>query len=170
MKKMEPNPNKINCGLIGGGIYATSTALPILGEIKDITLDSISTASGLNSKSLSEKYNINNLYSDYHDILENKSTDLIFNMTRNSLHAKIVEESLLKNKNVFVEKPLALNFEDLDKKLINIGIPYDQRGSEFSKANLHPILPIISEMRLIKTKEEIDTFISALKRAILMLS
>ena len=47
-------------------------------------------------------------------------------------------------------------FEDLDKKLINIGIPYDQRGSEFSKANLHAILPIISEMRLIKTKEEID--------------
>ena len=115
VKKMEPNPNKINSGLIGGGIYATSTALPILGEIKDITLDSISTASGLNSKSLSEKYNINNLYSDYHDMLENKSTDLIFNMTRNSLHAKIVEESLLKNKNVFVEKPLALNFEDLDK-------------------------------------------------------
>ena len=53
VKKMEPNPNKIKCGLIGGGIYATSTALPILGEIKEITLDSISTASGLNSKSLS---------------------------------------------------------------------------------------------------------------------
>ena len=47
-------------------------------------------------------------------------------------------------------------FEDLDKKLLNIGIPYDQRGSEFSKANLHPILPIISEMRLIKTKEEVN--------------
>ena len=47
-------------------------------------------------------------------------------------------------------------FEDVDKKLLNIGIPYDQRGAEFSKANLHPVLPIISEMRLVKTKEEID--------------
>ena len=154
MKKMEPNPNKINCGLIGGGIYATSTALPILGEIKDITLDSISTATGLNSKSLSEKYNINNLYSDYHDILENKSTDLIFNMTRNSLHAKIVEESLLKNKNVFVEKPLALNFEDLDKieeawkksdKILMVGFnrryaPFTEEIKTFFKNRISPMI------------------------------
>ena len=47
-------------------------------------------------------------------------------------------------------------FEEVDKKLLNIGIPYDQRGAEFSKAKLHPVLPIISEMRLVKTKEEID--------------
>ena len=49
------------------------------------------------------------------------------------------------------------HFEDVDNKLLNVGIPYGQRGAEFSKANLHPILPIISEMRLVKTKEEIDS-------------
>ena len=154
VKKMEPNPNKIKCGLIGGGIYATSTALPILGEIKDITLNSISTASGLNSKSLSEKYSINNLYSDYHDMLDDKSTDLIFNMTRNSLHAKIVEEALLKGKNVFVEKPLALNFEDLDKieeawkksdKIAMVGFnrryaPFTEEINTFFKNRISPMV------------------------------
>ena len=48
------------------------------------------------------------------------------------------------------------NFENSDKKLLNISVPYDQRGSEFSKAKIHPILPIISEMRLVKNKKEID--------------
>ena len=115
LAKMESNSNEINCGLIGGGIYATSTALPIMKKIKDMKISSISTANGLNSKSISEKYEINNLYSDYHDMLEEKSTDLIFGMTRNSLHANIVCDSLLKNKNVFIEKPLAVNYEELDK-------------------------------------------------------
>ena len=113
--KMESNPNKINCGLIGGGIYATSTALPIMKKIRDMEITSISTASGLNSKSISEKYGINNLYSDYHDMLDEKSIDLIFCMTRNNLHANIVCDALAKNKNVFVEKPLGINFKELDK-------------------------------------------------------
>jgi len=113
--KMESNPNKINCGLIGGGIYATSTALPIMKKIRDMEITSISTASGLNSKSISEKYGINNLYSDYHDMLDEKSIDLIFCMTRNNLHASIVCDALAKNKNVFIEKPLGINFEELDK-------------------------------------------------------
>ena len=52
-------------------------------------------------------------------------------------------------------------FESSDKKLLNKSIPYDQRGAEFSKAKIHPILPILSEMRLIKTSEEI----SVLKKA-----
>jgi predicted dehydrogenase/threonine dehydrogenase-like Zn-dependent dehydrogenase len=115
IKKMESNPNEINCGLIGGGIYATSTALPIMKKIKNMKITSISTASGLNAKSISEKYEINNLYSDYHDMLEEKSIELIIGMTRNSLHANIVCDALLKNKNVFVEKPLGINFEELDK-------------------------------------------------------
>ena len=113
--KMESNPNEINCGLIGGGIYATSTAIPIMKKIKNMKITSISTASGLNSKSISEKYEINNLYSDYHDMFEEKSIDLIFGMTRNSLHANIVCDALLKNKNVFIEKPLGIDSKELDK-------------------------------------------------------
>ena len=47
-------------------------------------------------------------------------------------------------------------FENSDKKLLNKAIPYDQRSGEFSKAKVNPILPILSEMRLIKTNSEID--------------
>jgi predicted dehydrogenase len=48
-------------------------------------------------------------------MLEEKSIELIIGMTRNSLHENIVCDALLKNKNVFIEKPLGINFEELDK-------------------------------------------------------
>ena len=138
--KMESNSNKINCGLIGGGVYATSTALPIMKKIKDMKISSISTASGLNSKSISEKYEINNLYSDYHDILKEESIDLVFGMTRNSLHANIVCDALLKNKNVFIEKPLGINFEELDeiekawkKSTKTVMVGFNRRFAPFTK-------------------------------------
>ena len=151
---MVPNPNKINCGLIGGGIYATSIALPIIRKIKDMTITSVSTASGLSSKSISEKYEVNNLYSDYHDMLEDESIDLIFAMTRNSLHANIVCDSLLKNKNVFVEKPLGLNYQELDKiedmwhksaKIVMVGFnrryaPFTNEIKSFFKNRASPMI------------------------------
>ena len=154
IKKMELNPNKINCGLIGGGIYATSIALPIIRKIKDMTITSVSTASGLSSKSISEKYEVNNLYSDYHDMLEDESIDLIFAMTRNSLHANIVCDSLLKNKNVFVEKPLGLNYQELDKiedmwhksaKIVMVGFnrryaPFTNEIKSFFKNRASPMI------------------------------
>jgi predicted dehydrogenase len=154
IKKMGPNPNKINCGLIGGGIYATSIALPIMRKIKDMTITSVSTASGLSSKSISEKYEVNNLYSDYHDMLEDESIDLIFAMTRNSLHANIVCDSLLKNKNVFVEKPLGLNYQELDKiedmwhksaKIVMVGFnrryaPFTNEIKSFFKNRASPMI------------------------------
>ena len=87
-------------------------------------------------------------------MLDDKSTDLIFNMTRNSLHAKIVEEALLKGKNVFVEKPLALNFEDLDKieeawkksdKIAMVGFnrryaPFTEEINTFFKNRISPMV------------------------------
>ena len=47
-------------------------------------------------------------------------------------------------------------FEKYDKKLINIAIPYDQRGSSFSKATLNSLSPLLSEFRLIKSSEELE--------------
>ena len=41
-------------------------------------------------------------------------------------------------------------FEQYDRKGLAQAIPYDQRGSEFSKATLHSLSPLISELRLLK--------------------
>ena len=47
-------------------------------------------------------------------------------------------------------------FQEYDQKALSFAVPYDQRGLEFSKATLHALSPILSELRLIKDKEELN--------------
>jgi len=52
-------------------------------------------------------------------------------------------------------------FQKYDQKALSFAVPYDQRGLDFSKATLHALSPILSELRLIKSKEEIDLLTKA---------
>ena len=47
-------------------------------------------------------------------------------------------------------------FQEIDQQVLNFAVPYDQRGGNFSKANLHSIQPILSELRLIKQDGELE--------------
>lgn len=52
---------------------------------------------------------------DYKEILEDDEVDLVLITTRHNQHAEMVIESLNAGKNVFVEKPLALNEKELER-------------------------------------------------------
>jgi Xaa-Pro aminopeptidase len=47
-------------------------------------------------------------------------------------------------------------FQEIDQQALNLAAPYDQRGGNFSKANLYSIQPILSESRLIKQDGELE--------------
>ncbi|MCV0399651.1 MAG: bi-domain-containing oxidoreductase [Nitrosarchaeum sp.] len=113
LKDSRPTKNKINCVIIGAGIFTTSTLLPTLHNINDISVNCISTLNGINSRSVADKYKIPNIFSDYKEMIKEKSVDLVFITTRNSSHAQITLDALENNKNVFVEKPLAVTYEQL---------------------------------------------------------
>lgn len=53
------------------------------------------------------------------------------------------------------------SFNRFDKKTLNTAVPYDQRGADFSKATLHSLQPVISELRLIKDAGELDLLTKA---------
>jgi predicted dehydrogenase len=74
----------------------------------------ISSASGLTGTTLAKKYNIAISTTDNASIMEDCDIDLVMITTRHNSHAKLVIEALKAGKNVFVEKPLALNTEELD--------------------------------------------------------
>ena len=67
----------------------------------------------MSSKSIASKFNFNNATTDADIVLQNKNIDTVFIATRHDSHAKYVIEALNAGKNVFVEKPLAMNFEEL---------------------------------------------------------
>ena len=53
------------------------------------------------------------------------------------------------------------SFDRFDKKTLNTAVPYDQRGADFSKASLHSLQPVISELRLIKDVGELELLTKA---------
>ncbi|AAM32748.1 bi-domain-containing oxidoreductase [Methanosarcina mazei] len=101
-------------GVIGAGIFATSILLPNLSKIKGVKLKGLSAASGLSCESVAKKYGFEYCTSDYHKILSDPEINCVSIVTRNSLHASLVIEALKNKKNVLVEKPLALNEEELN--------------------------------------------------------
>ena len=103
-------------GIIGAGNFTSMTMLPVLGEIK-APLYSIASAAGVTGTSLAKKYNIGKSTTDYKSMLADAAIDLIIITTRHNEHANMVVESLKADKHVFVEKPLALNKEDLNRIL-----------------------------------------------------
>lgn len=101
-------------GVIGAGIFATSTLLPNLSKIEGIKLKGLSAATGISCESVAKKYGFEYCTSDYHKIMEDPEINCVSIVTRNSLHAPLVIEALKHGKNVLVEKPLALSEEELD--------------------------------------------------------
>lgn len=101
-------------GIIGAGNFTQMTMLPALKKA-DANLISIASKGGLSGTTLAKKYNITKSTTDYHEILNDSSVELVMVMTRHNQHAGAVIETLNANKHVFVEKPLALNAEELDQ-------------------------------------------------------
>jgi len=103
-------------GIIGAGNYTSAMIIPKLQSIK-AKLKYIASAGGLSSATLAKKAGIAVATSDYKEILKDAEVDTIVITTRHDLHAKMTIESLAANKNVFVEKPLCLNEQELSEIL-----------------------------------------------------
>lgn len=103
----------INSGFIGAGSFAQSYLIPKVKSF-GVSLDGVVTSRGITSKNVGDKFGFNFCSSDINDILKNDKINTVFIATPHSLHANLVIKSLEANKNVFVEKPLAINIEELN--------------------------------------------------------
>lgn len=113
VNKKELQASRGVIGIIGAGNFTKMTLLPALkgtgAQIKHIV-----SSGGVNGTALARKHNIAQSTTDYELVLDDKDVDLIMITTRHNLHADMVIKALDKGKHVFVEKPLALNFEELE--------------------------------------------------------
>jgi polar amino acid transport system substrate-binding protein len=103
----------LGVGLIGAGQFAAGTLLPILKGLKGLRFRGVATATGLSARHVADKFGFEYCTTDYHEILNDPEIALVFILTRHGAHAPLVAEALRAGKHVFVEKPLALNPEQL---------------------------------------------------------
>ena len=103
----------VNLGVLGAGLYANATLLPILKNNKDFALIGIASSGGLHAQHSAKKFGFQYATSSEEEILNDKNINTVAILTRHDSHADLVVKALKAGKNVFVEKPLALNSDQL---------------------------------------------------------
>jgi polar amino acid transport system substrate-binding protein len=112
-KQLKSEPIKqFNAGFIGAGSFAQSYLIPNV-KACGASLDTVVTSKGITSKNVAEKFGFNYCSADIKDVVGKKEINTVFIATPHAAHAPQVIEALKANKNVFVEKPLAVSEEEL---------------------------------------------------------
>lgn len=133
--------DKVNLGVIGAGNFAKSTLLPNLRGMDGLELVAITSARGLKSSHAADRYGFAYAATESEQILQDESINTIAILTRHDLHARLTVAGLSAGKNVFCEKPLALDLDQLEDvnqalietdKLLMVG--FNRRFAALSKA------------------------------------
>lgn len=99
-------------GFIGAGNFTQSNILPLLRS-ENVVLRNVATVKPVNAKSVAEKFGFQLCTTDPEEILNDDAINTVFIATHHDTHARFVIESLKRKKHVFVEKPLAINYDEL---------------------------------------------------------
>lgn len=114
-EKVYKEKDKVNIGIIGAGNFGKAYIIPNLVKNKNVNIVGVATQKVANAVNLSKKYNIGFASGDPKEIIDNENIDTVFIMTRHDSHGEFVLNCLENNKNVFVEKPLGIRIEEIEK-------------------------------------------------------
>jgi predicted dehydrogenase len=73
----------------------------------------IASRTGSNAKAIAQNFGAVYATTDYKEVLKDKNIDAVIIATRHNLHAAMAQEALDAGKAVFLEKPMALNTEEM---------------------------------------------------------
>ena len=111
----------VHLGVIGAGNYATSMLLPHLQNRSDVRLIEVATATGLSATNAQRRFGFERCSTDYRGLLDYEAVDAVVIATRHHAHAAMVCEALRAGKAVFVEKPLAVDSDQMQAILAAVG-------------------------------------------------
>lgn len=113
-------------GVLGAGNYATAVFLPTIQKVGLVKKIGIATASGLSAQHAAKKFGFQYAASSDLQLIEDPDINLIAILTRHQHHSRQVVNALTAEKNVFCEKPLALNetqLLEIEKLVHSINAP-----------------------------------------------
>ena len=139
-----PNPNcETNIGFIGAGGFASGVLLPNMKQIGGYNLKAIMSGSGISADSSSERFGFEKTVSTTDELMQNKDIGTIFIANRHNQHAELVLDAMKNGKSVFVEKPLCMNQEELNK----IITAYNNKPSRMMVGFNRRFAPMIQEIK-----------------------
>ena len=105
--------NNVKLGVLGAGLYANTTLLPVIKNNKGFELVGIASSGGLHAQHSGKKFGFQYAASTEDEILNDPNINTVAILTRHNSHADLVIKALQAGKNVFVEKPLAVDSKQL---------------------------------------------------------
>ena len=117
-------------GVVGAGNYASRVLIPALKKA-NAQLHTLVSLGGVNAAVTGKKFGFSYVSSDVEDILNSDEINTVFVVTQHDTHAHFAAQALRAGKNVFVEKPLAIDQNGLDGVLAalqNISSEASERG------------------------------------------
>ncbi len=110
-KPLESAPgDRVGVSFVGAGSFAQNFLLP---KLAGAAMRNVVTSTGLAAKSVAEKFGFAGADTDPTVAFSDEGTQAVFIATRHDSHAALAVSALRAGKYVFVEKPLALNPEQL---------------------------------------------------------
>jgi len=109
----KPHEN-VGVGFIGAGNYAKAVLLPALEHAGHHRRIALATATGASARRTAERYGFVHCGTDPDLLLDDDGIDLVFVTTPHDTHASLAIRALEAGKAVWLEKPAALNPQELD--------------------------------------------------------
>lgn len=108
--------DKINIGIVGAGNFVVGMHLPNIQKLSDKFVPyAVMNRTGFKAKTVAEQFGANYSTTNLDEVINDDNVDLVMITTRHDSHAEYVLKSLKAGKHTFVEKPLAINTEELDQ-------------------------------------------------------
>lgn len=105
--------DEVGISYIGAGGFAKAMLLPITKDCETVKHIGVVSRGGLSAKAAADKFNFVYASSSADEVLTDVETHAVIVATRHNTHADLVSKALTSGKHVFVEKPLAMNFNEL---------------------------------------------------------
>jgi len=107
--------DKVNLGLIGAGNFTKSVILPNIQKVGGYDLVGVCTATGVSAEGTGKKYDFKYTTTDSSEIFTNSEINSVAITTQHNHHASLVQQAIENEKHCFVEKPLCIYEDELEK-------------------------------------------------------
>jgi polar amino acid transport system substrate-binding protein len=109
----KPMKGEIGVAFIGAGGFAKGVLLPEFQKHRKVVLRRVVTSRGLSARDVQQRFGFLESGTDFDEVFRDPAIGLVCIATRHDLHASLAVRALRADKHVFVEKPLALDDEQL---------------------------------------------------------
>lgn len=140
---------ELNWGIMSTASIARKHIIPAIQNVENNIVRAIASRSYEKARDMAFNFNIEKVYDNYQDLINDSNLDIIYIPLPNTLHKKWVFKTLEQNKHILCEKPLGINAAEV-KEMIQKA---EQESCILIEGFMYRYQPFIKKLKEIIEKE-----------------